>query len=160
MSKLLTPLDALALVPGWDASNADIVQLQGGLTNRTYRVRYLGDEFVLRLDRAQSSSTQVDRSLEVAIQGRAHVAGLAPKVLFSASGPSVMLRQYLPGQAWGQSDLRSHENLEALAATIRRVHELPLSGCLFDLETYARAYEQEIEAAQAGTARLYRSASV
>ena len=50
MNDCLDPHDAISLVPGWDPLQAEIEELKGGLSNRTYLVTYGGERSVLRLD--------------------------------------------------------------------------------------------------------------
>lgn len=145
MTELLTVYDALSIIPGWDPMDAEFEELHGGLTNRTYRVRYQGLDYVLRLDSLQSRLFQFDRSLEVKILANAHATGIGPEVLHFDVDAGVLLREFLPGRVWEEADLSSSENLESLASVIRRGHELPQTGVPIGLVGHALAYEKSLE---------------
>ena len=145
MTHLLTPEEALRLVPDWNASEASIEALAGGLTNRTFHVRYRGRQFVLRLNSIYSETFAFDRALERQIMQHAHAAGLAPKVIFAADEAGVLLREHVTGQAWTSSDMHSDANLERLADLLRAVHALPLSGQPMDITGAASTYAANLE---------------
>lgn len=148
MTESLTAFEAVALVPGWDPDRADIEELKGGLTNRTYHVRIGGDEYVMRLESAQASLFGFDRSRELAILESAGLAGLAPAVHFANPARGLLVTAYLPGRVWVEADLESTRNLEALAGLLRRVHRLPASGAKLDIGGVARTYQKVLERRQ------------
>jgi thiamine kinase len=145
MKEQINAFDALELVPGWDPDVADIEELKGGLTNRTYHVRQGDRQCVLRLDSEQSNVFQFDRASELSILGEAGNAGLAPDVLFADVQAGVLVTEYLPGRVWDESDLESTGNLESLARLLRRVHALPASGRKLDISRVAATYEDYLE---------------
>lgn len=145
MSKTLNAFEALAMIPGWDPEIADIEELKGGLTNRTYHIRQEANEAVLRLDSEQSSVFQFDRSMELVILEAAGQAGLAPAVIYADGDAGILMTEYLQGRSWEESDLRDSQNLEALAALLRRVHALPSSGLSIDITAIAVTYEAYLE---------------
>lgn len=145
MSKTLNAFEALAMVPDWDPEIADIEELKGGLTNRTYQVRQEANEAVLRLDSEQSSVFQFDRSRELVILESAGQAGIAPTVIFADTDAGILMTEYLPGRSWEESDLQHTRNLEALAALLRQVHALPSSGLAVDISSVAVTYEAYLE---------------
>ena len=128
MTDLLNPFDALALVPGWDPDEADVEELKGGLTNRTFHVRYGQQECVMRLDSERSRMFQFDRSCELTILAEAANAGLAPAIVFSNAEAGILVTEFIPGRTWEESDFASSDRLEALGTLLRRVHALPTCG--------------------------------
>lgn len=145
MSVDLNAFEALALVPGWSASECDVQELKGGLTNRTYHVRRGESEYVLRLDAQQAGFFQFDRTSEMLILERAGEAALAPKVVYADKERGILVMTFVHGRAWDASDLRSPAKLEALAGLLRRVHALPLCGNRLDVARAARNYENYLE---------------
>jgi thiamine kinase len=142
---LNAPLDltaALARVPGIDAESADVEELQGGLTNRVYRVRNAGRQCVLRLRSDCNAAIGPDRACELAILQSAGAAGIAPEVLYADFDAGILVTEYLHGPVWQGSDLESDENIESLAALLRRVHSLPPCGTQIDLVGMAEQYAQ------------------
>jgi len=141
----MTAYDALAGVPGWDAASTQVDQLEGGLTNRTYRVRSGGKDCVLRIDADHTSAVLVDRSCEISILEKAGEAGVAPGVVYSDIDKGVLLTEFLPGPVWKEADLENPDQVEVLADTLRRIHALPLSGLQIDLQLSATRYEEALQ---------------
>ena len=140
MSSTILPAEALSGIPGWKGKAATWRELKGGLTNRTYLVECADESFVLRLDAAHTSVFNPDRFGEVEIQKQAAAAGLAPELIFADADSGILLSRYVPGRSWDASDLDDNKNLEALADLLRRVHDLPASGILFDPNSVAKRY--------------------
>ena len=148
MSKDLTAFEALGQVPGWDPESAEIEELKGGLTNRTYFVSQDDRQCVLRLDSLQSTMFQFDRSAELAILEAAHAAGIAPAVIYADPEQSVLVTEFLEGRTWEEADLDEDANIEALADILRRVHALEIEVEPIDVAAAARTYEKYLHRRQ------------
>ena len=148
MNPVITPLDALARVSGWELARAEITELQGGLTNRTYRVAYDGRDYTLRLDVEDADVLRFDRTYEAKIMQAAHAADLGPELVHVDPDAGIMVTGFLPGRPWEDSDLETPGQLERLAESIRRVHELPLCGQRVNLLEDALVYEAFLEQRQ------------
>ena len=140
MSSTILPAEALSGIPGWNGKAATWRELKGGLTNRTYLVECADESFVLRLDAAHTRVFNPDRFGEIEIQKQAAAAGLAPELIFADADSGILLSRYVPGRSWDASDLDDNKNLEALADLLRRVHDLPASGILFEPNSVAKRY--------------------
>ncbi len=136
----ISPAEALSGIPGWNGKAATWRELKGGLTNRTYLVECADESFVLRLDAAHTRVFNPNRFGEIEIQKQAAAAGLAPALIFADADSGILLSRYVPGRSWDTSDLDDNKNLEALADLLRRVHDLPASGILFDPNSVAKRY--------------------
>lgn len=148
MTALMNPFDALALVPGWNPDKADIEELKGGLTNRTFHVRYRSKECVMRLDSERSRMFRFDRSCELGILEEAARAGLAPNIVFADADGAVLITEYIPGPVWKDSDLQSDQRLESLGQLLRRVHALPKCGMRVDMVRIGETYQKYLEERQ------------
>jgi thiamine kinase-like enzyme len=126
----------LAGIDGW--AGADVTELSGGLTNRTWRVNKDGRSAVLKVDERPRGEPYNTRQIEADIQTRAYNAGLANRVLFA--NDTIYMTEYLDGMIWSQESLQVDANIEQLAVALRRLHSLPLSGRTFDAAGAARAY--------------------
>ena len=142
MNDALNPLTALGRVPGWDPSSIKVEELKGGLSNRTYRVSYRGEDFALRLDLEESDVLRFDRTYETGIMADAHLAGIAPEVIFVDAGSGMLLTRFLPGRVWEDGDMESDEQLVRLAELLRAVHALPTCGKRVNYAEEAAAYEE------------------
>jgi thiamine kinase-like enzyme len=145
MSDLLSPREALAQIPGWDADYASVRELKGGLTNRVYLVLRNDGAYVLRLDAAHTDAFNLDRVSEVATLKRAAAAGLAPEVIYTDVESGILLNRYVSGRTWEVTDLDDDANIELLVDLLRKVHELPASGEKFDPHAVAWRYTRNLE---------------
>lgn len=145
MKSEMNPFEALALVPGWDPATTEIEELTGGFTNRTFLICSGGERCVLRLNASATGAFTFDRKCELSILASAGEAGLAPAVIYSNLERGILVTEYLTDPAWTASDLESTENMEALAALIRRIHALPISGVRLDLNLSAARYEEFLQ---------------
>lgn len=141
MTMSRTPEEVLSTIPGWQ--HATVSELAGGLTNRTYLVAAGDDKAVLKIDAGARSSPYNARNTEARIQTMAADRGLAGRVLFVSD--TVYMTEYLQGVIWSGDSLQDNTNLNALAAGLKKLHALPLTGRTFDATGAARDYSQRIE---------------
>lgn len=135
------PERVLASVAGWE--DATVTKLGGGLTNRTWLVEQAGRRAVLKLDDKVRSAPFNTRSVEAGIQSRAAGAGLATRVLYYDE--QTLLTDYIEGTVWEPGCFERDGNIEIVAATLRRLHALPLTGRSFDSIVAARRYVSRID---------------
>ncbi len=136
MTVTLSPEALLAEVPGWEG--AAIIELSGGLTNRTWRVTAGGMSGVLKIDDSPREAPFNTRCAEANTQNVAARAGLAPKIILAGDGH--YFTEYVEGVVWTRSCLDEEGNLELVANTLKRLHALPLTGRSFDAGVAAKRY--------------------
>jgi thiamine kinase-like enzyme len=137
---MVFPDDILADIPGWEG--ASCTELTGGLTNRTWQV-VLGDRTgVLKIDEARRELPFNTRWAEANVQNTAAKAGLAPNVILANDG--FYFTEYVEGTVWARDCFDKEGNIELLAAALKRVHSLPLTGRSFDAIVAARRYVERI----------------
>ncbi|MDX2410343.1 MAG: choline/ethanolamine kinase family protein [Woeseiaceae bacterium] len=141
MTTSKTPEEALLTVPGWE--RATYCELSGGVSNRTYLVESGDAKAVLKIDDGCRSLPYNARKTEAQIQTLAADRGLAGRVLFVSD--TVYMTEYLEGTIWSGECLEDNTNLDALAAGLKKLHALPLTGRTFDAIGAARDYIQQIE---------------
>lgn len=112
------PEQRIAALPCWDAP-VTIEPLEGGMTNRNYRVRCGTRQFVVRLGQ-DLPDHGVLRFNERAAALAAHAAGVSPEVVHAADG--VLVGRWIEGRTLEAADLRAPERLPALVALLQRVH--------------------------------------
>ncbi len=115
-------------------------ELAGGLNNKTWLVAAGGRRAVLKIDEHPRGAPFNTRAAEAQVQTQAAQAGLAGAVLFASE--SVYMTEYLDGTVWSNASLDQDENLEQLAAALRDLHTLPLTGRTFDAVGAARDYAE------------------
>lgn len=143
MTTSKTPEEALLTVPGWEG--AAYCELSGGLSNRTYLVESGDARAVLKIDDCLRSPPYNTRKAEAQIQTLAADKGLAGRVLFVSD--TVYMTEYLEGIIWSGEFLENSTNLDVLAAGLKKLHALPLTGRTFDAVGAARDYIQQIAGA-------------
>lgn len=133
----------LRQVPGWQG--ATLRELEGGLTNRTWLAEKDGVRAVLKIDEEVRAAPYASRIDEAAVQAHAAARCLAGDVLFADE--VTLMTEFVEGAVWAPAALEKDDNIERIAAALRRLHALPLSGRTFDATVAARRYEARIEGA-------------
>jgi thiamine kinase-like enzyme len=99
--------------------------LEGGITNRNYRLRMGGEDLVLRLCDRGAEVLGIDRTTEEIASRRAAAERIAPPVVaFLADVPALVTR-WLSGGGLTPEDVRSPDVLAQVAAMLRRLHATP-----------------------------------
>ena len=117
----------------------DPVPLDGGITNRNFRVRFGARDCVLRLPGRDTELLGIDRAAERLATERAAALGIAPPLV--AADEECMVTEWLPGAPIDGDRLRADPSSAARA--LRAFHdcglELPARFWIADLlEEYAR----------------------
>jgi thiamine kinase-like enzyme len=120
----------------------DPVPLEGGITNRNYRVRFAGEDVVVRLPGKDTSLLEIDRAAEKAAGEMAARAGVGPAVVAMLEDPPCLVTRFVVGEAMGAEELREPAALAEVAAALRSLHaceeRLPVEFSSFRIvETYA-----------------------
>jgi thiamine kinase-like enzyme len=142
-----------------------VVQLEGGITNRNFRVNFGGTDYVVRLPGKRTALLGIDRQAECIANKAAAELGIAPKVAALLEEPSCLVTAFVSGREMDADELREPEAIAEVAHDLRRLHdsgtELPSAFDSFRLvEQYAETgrangseppdgYEGALEAAQA-----------
>jgi thiamine kinase-like enzyme len=131
---------ALAQIPGWE--DAAYSALKGGLTNPCWLVEQGGRKAVLKVDARPRGAPFSSRPIEAQIQMQAAAKGLANAVIHVSD--TILMTEYVDGTIWSAGSLDVDENLEQLAAALKKLHSLPLTGRTFDALGSARQYAARI----------------
>jgi thiamine kinase-like enzyme len=120
----------------------DPVALEGGITNRNYRVRFAGEDVVVRLPGKDTELLEIDRGAERAAGELAARAGIGPPVVAMLDSPPCLVTEFVAGEGIGAEQLREPPALAEVAAALRTLHsreeQLPVAFSSFRIvETYA-----------------------
>src|SRR5918994_4194663 len=120
----------------------DPLPLEGGITNRNYRVRFAGEDVVVRLPGKDTELLEIDRAAERAAGEMAARAGVGPEVVAMLDDPPCLVTRFVVGETMGAGELREPAALAEVAAALRALHaceeRLPVSFSSFRIvETYA-----------------------
>jgi thiamine kinase-like enzyme len=100
-----------------------VVQLEGGITNRNFRVNFGGTDYVVRLPGKRSGLLGIDRTAECVANKSAAGLGFAPKVAAMFEEPSCLVTMFVPGRPMSAEELRDAEVLGEVAGDLRRFHD-------------------------------------
>lgn len=120
----------------------DPVPLEGGITNRNYRVRFAGEDLVVRLPGKDTELLEIDRAAEKAAGELAARAGVGPAVVALLDDPPCLVTEFVTGETMSAEQLREPGTLAEVARALRTLHgreeRLPVAFSGFRIvETYA-----------------------
>lgn len=110
--------DRIHALPCWSGP-VEIEPLGGGLTNLNFRVTDGGKAYVARTT-ADIPELFVYRWHEALACDAAHMAGIAPAVIFRGDG--IMITDFVAGRTLSEVDIRSPRYIERIAPLLKRAH--------------------------------------
>ena len=117
--------EAIAHIPIWqDATDLQFSLLRGGITNHNYRVDVGGESFVLRISGDKTELLGIDREYEYAANLAASEIGIAPEVIYFMKDQGFLITRFIPGRPVPPEELRQPQNLQIVAQTLHRIHDL------------------------------------
>ncbi len=132
-----------ALEPRLGAAEGKPVALAGGITNRNYRLRMGGVDYVLRITGKDTSVLGIDREAEVAATRAAHEAGVAPPVADYLAEEECLVTRFIEGRPVSADELRDPTTLGEVASSIRMVHDGPAFPKSFSVFRTVETYRDE-----------------
>jgi thiamine kinase-like enzyme len=105
-------------------SEGDPTPLEGGITNRNYRVRFGDRDCVVRVPGKDTSLLGIDRGAERIANERAARIGVAPPVVAGLDDPPAIVTEFVEGRGMEASDLAEPTTLTGVARSLRAIHEL------------------------------------
>ncbi len=124
------------------AAEGEPEPLEGGITNRNFRARFGGGEYVIRVPGKDTSLLEIDRHAERIANERAAEAGIAPPVAACLDDPQCIVTEFVEGEGMEPAKLREPATLSRVAAALRRFHDVEERlttrfDCFRIVETYA-----------------------
>ncbi len=117
--------------------------LDGGITNRNFKVNFGGTEYVVRLPGKDTNLLGIDREAERVANKRAAELGLAPKVAASLQEPPCLVTCFVEGHEMKPEELHEPDAVAQVAGALREFHdsglELPTDFQVLDI---ARDYAE------------------
>ena len=118
-----------------------VTQLDGGITNRNFRVTFGATDYVLRLPGKRTDLLGIDREAECMATKQANQLGFAPRVVTLLDEPPCLVTAFVDGTAAEAAELRNGA-IPEVAGDLRALHasgiELPKEFDPFELvEQYA-----------------------
>jgi aminoglycoside phosphotransferase (APT) family kinase protein len=139
----LTPVvDAM---PGWAGREVRAEALEGGITNRNFRVDVDGETFVVRLSGKDTGLLGIDRDAERRAAQSAHEAGVAPEVIAFLPDHSALVTRFVRGDPLPPADLERPEVMAEVVESIGRIHGMRTLPSTFDVFRIVRVYRETAE---------------
>jgi thiamine kinase-like enzyme len=110
------------LEPELGAAEGPPEPLEGGITNRNYRVRMGAQEYVVRLHGKDTQLLGISRESEARASAAAAELGIAPDLAATFEGG--MVTTYVPCE--GLSERQVADRAEEIASVLRRFHSCPV----------------------------------
>lgn len=122
--------DLLDRVPGWAGRARTVTPLEGGITNRNFRVDLDGESFVARAPGKGTDLLGIDRAHEFEAARRAAELGIGPEVVAFVEPDGSLVTRFVEG---GPAEGLTHPTrLDAAASLLRRFHESAPITPVFD----------------------------
>lgn len=100
-----------------------IEPLEGGITNRNYRLEVGAEVLVARLPGEGTDLLGIDRSVEAVAARLAHTVGVGPEVIAFIAKPAILVTRFIAGQPVSEEMARQPATLRRIATALRRIHE-------------------------------------
>ena len=127
-------------VPGWAGKVRNIEPLEGGITNRNFRV-VVGDEaFVLRIPAQTGSLLGIDRAIEHEVSRLAAAAGVGPAVIAFIEPEGALVTAFIAGRPVNDQAVRDPVTIQRIANALRRIHHAGAVATTFSAFRVVEAY--------------------
>jgi thiamine kinase-like enzyme len=130
----------LRQIPGWDAANAVVTPLVGGITNQNYRVDINGETFVLRIGGKGTHLLGIDRGHESICTAIAAQVGVGAEVVHFLAAEDVLVTRFIAGSVLTPETAAQPDMLQRIVASLRRYHGGPDFPGSFSPFATVRAY--------------------
>src|SRR5262245_57329858 len=116
------------LVPELGDQTGEPAPLEGGITNRNFKVTLGGKEYVVRVPGKETDLLGIDRAAERLSNERAAELGIAPPVAVALEDPVCLVTLFVEGTEQSEEDLRAADAVALVARQLKQLHrpEQPL----------------------------------
>ena len=132
----------LAQLPGLPAGRPVVTALQGGITNRNYRVEVGGQTLVLRIGSEHANLLGIDRRREHAASLAAAQVGVGAEVVGFVEEEGALVTRFIAGAAISPDAAREPGMLRRIVESLRSCHEGPAIPGVFSPFETVRSYSR------------------
>jgi len=129
MSQIRNPLDVkftedvfFELMPEWKDSAIKINTLNGGITNKLYRVHSEKGDVTVRIY-GDKTEVFINRDIETEIMNRVAKTGISPRLVKYMPEHRVTIVEFIPGYVLKNSDFLKEELHEKIVRPIKKIHK-------------------------------------
>jgi len=127
-------------VPGWRGNVREVEPLEGGITNRNYRVTVGVDTFVLRVPAETGALLGIDRFVEHAVSRVVAAAGVGPDVIAFLEPEGALVTRFIVGRPVSTAEVHDPRMLQRIAQALRRIHQAAPVDAAFSPFRVVEAY--------------------
>ena len=133
-------LSFLERVPSLAGKAYEVESLEGGITNRNYRVVAGPDVLVLRVPAETASLLGIDRTLEHAVSRLVASAGVGPEVIAFIEPEGALVTRFITGRPVSDAEVHEPQMLQRIAHSLRRIHHAGVVPATFSPFRVVEAY--------------------
>src|ERR1700686_1158742 len=130
----------------WPGRRAVVTPLDGGITNRNFKVEVDGAAYVLRMGGAKTGLLGIDRAVEHAASLRAEEIGIGPPVADFVASEGWLVTRFIEGRPLAVEERRSASPLPRIGEALRKLHSARAIPGRFDSFEVVDSYRAEAEA--------------
>ncbi len=130
----------------WPGRRANVIPLDGGITNRNFKVEVDGAAYVLRMGGKKTDLLGIDRAVEHAASLRAEEIGVGPAVVDFVESEGWLVTRFIAGRPIGVEEMRGPSVLPRVAEALRKIHSAAAIPGRFDSYAVVDEYQSEAEA--------------
>jgi thiamine kinase-like enzyme len=139
----LTVEQAIARVPIWaNAENIRVTPLEGGITNRNYRIDAGGKSFHLRIAGENTELLGINREHEYRSQLIAGELEIAPEVVYFIEPEGYLVTRFIDGRPILPEEIRQPNNIQQVAEILNKIHSMPSIPGTFSAFQVVRDYTE------------------
>jgi thiamine kinase-like enzyme len=142
----------------WPGRRASVVPLEGGITNRNFKVEVDGGAYVLRMGGVRTGLLGIDRAVEHAASLRAEEIGVGPPVVAFVQSEGWLVTGFIVGRRILPEEMRAQAELSRVALALRKIHSAPAIPGRFDAHAVVDDYRAKAESYGAGIPREFAAA--
>ena len=124
-------------LPAWRGRVRSVTALDGGITNKNYKVTVDDEAFVVRVCATNMGIHGINRQAEHQCNLAAAGIGISPALIAFLDnlpgGKAVFVHQFITGRTLTPDEIRSPDHLSAIVAIMQRYHALPNFAGRFDV---------------------------
>ena len=153
---LLPPAPIAEAASALGLARPEVTPVDGGLANRTFRLRDGSRDYVLRLAGDAAARLGANMRSEIAMQSLAAGAGLAPRIVLADPVGRYVVSEFVHGSAPGAAAMRDPALLARVGAWCARLHalEAPRDVATVDFGERAAGYLARLRDADGVVPRL------
>jgi thiamine kinase-like enzyme len=129
----------------WPGRRATVVALDGGITNRNFKVEVDGSAYVLRMGGVRTGLLGIDRAVEHAASLRAEEIDIGPAVIAFVQSEGWLVTRFIDGRRILPEEMRMPKELARVAAALRKIHSAPAIPGRFDAHAVVDDYRTKAE---------------